>query len=178
MVLITPEQMAAYRASARQRRQQKTDRLQMRYQRGRAIAQQAATLLKQDFQVEKVALFGSMVSGDRIHERSDVDLAVWGLNPQDLYKAVGQLLALAPDIPIDVVPIEEHDLASYGQRKNTWGIADLSRHQNLHNLSNRLALHQEPLCQLQQLLHSLSCQGVEPLSNGMLVVLSKVKPLR
>jgi hypothetical protein len=71
-----------------------------------------------------------------------------------------------------------HDLASYGQRKNTWGIADLSRHQNLHNLSNRLALHQEPLCQLQQLLHSLSCQGVEPLSNGMLVVLSKVKPLR
>ena len=107
MALITPDKMAAYRASARQRRQQKVDRLQARYHRGRAIAQQAATLLKQDFQVEKVVLFGSMVSGDLIHERSDVDLAVWGLHPQDLYKAVGRLLALAPDMPIDVVPIEE-----------------------------------------------------------------------
>ncbi|MGD1906735.1 MAG: nucleotidyltransferase family protein [Leptolyngbyaceae cyanobacterium] len=106
MALITPDKMAAYRASARQRRQQKYDRLQARYRRGRAIALQAATLLKQDFQVEKVVLFGSMVSGDRVHERSDVDLAVWGLNSQDLYKAVGRLLALAPDIPIDVVPIE------------------------------------------------------------------------
>lgn len=82
------------------------DRLQARYCRGRAIAPQAATLLKQDFQVEKGGLFGSMVSGDRIHERSDVDLAVGGLNPQDLYKAVGRLLALAPDISIHVVPIE------------------------------------------------------------------------
>lgn len=106
MALITPEQIAAYRATARQRRQQKVDRLQARYRRGRAIAQQAAALLKQDFQVEKVVLFGSMVSSDRVHERSDVDLAVWGLNPQDLYKAVGRLLALAPDVPIDVVPIE------------------------------------------------------------------------
>ena len=106
MALITPEQMAAYRATARQRRQQKVDRLQARYRRGRAIAQRAAVLLKQDFQVEQVVLFGSMVSSDRVHERSDVDLAVWGLNPQDLYKAVGRLLALAPDVPIDVVSIE------------------------------------------------------------------------
>lgn len=105
--LITPDQMVAYRASARQRAQQKYDRLQKRYQRGRAIAQQAAALLKQDFQVEKVALFGSMISSDHIHERSDVDLAVWGLNPHDLYTAVGRLLALDPAIPIDVVPIED-----------------------------------------------------------------------
>jgi hypothetical protein len=78
---------------------------------------------------------------------------------------------IRPILPITTWQVTDRE-------KNTWGIADLSRHQNLHNLSNRLALHQEPLCQLQQLLHSLSCQGVEPLSNGMLVVLSKVKPLR
>ncbi|NJN21865.1 MAG: hypothetical protein HC812_12640 [Leptolyngbya sp. RL_3_1] len=63
--------MATYRASARQRDQQKRDRLQARYQQGRAIAQQAAALLKQDFQVEKVVLFGSMISGDRIHDHSE-----------------------------------------------------------------------------------------------------------
>ncbi|NJN21864.1 MAG: hypothetical protein HC812_12635 [Leptolyngbya sp. RL_3_1] len=34
-------------------------------------------------------------------------MAVWGLNPRDLYRAVGRLLALDPDIPIDVVPIED-----------------------------------------------------------------------
>ena len=99
--------MAAYRASAQQRDQQKRDRLQTRHHRGRAIAQQAAVLLKQDFQVEKVVLFGSMISGDLIHDHSDVDLAVWGLNPRDLYTAVGRLLALDPDIPIDVIPIED-----------------------------------------------------------------------
>jgi predicted nucleotidyltransferase len=63
-------------------------------------------LLKQDFQVEKVVLFGSMRALDRIHDRSDVDLAVWGLNPQAYFRAVGQLLALHPDISVDLIEVE------------------------------------------------------------------------
>jgi len=70
------------------------------------VAQQATELLKQEFRVEKVVLFGSMRSPDRVHERSDVDLAVWGLNPKHYYRAVGQLQGLHPDLSVDLVEAE------------------------------------------------------------------------
>jgi uncharacterized protein len=111
---LTDEQMAIYRTSAQKRQQQKRDRLQQRQKLGLAVARQASELLKRDFQVEKVVLFGSMRfalsaaerSPDCIHEHSDVDLAVWGLNPQDYFRAVGQLLALHPGISVDLVEVE------------------------------------------------------------------------
>lgn len=102
----TEEQMAAYRASAQRRQQQKRDRCHQRHQLGLAVAQQASELLQREFGAAKVVLFGSMRSGDRVHERADVDLAVWGLNPQDYFRAVGQLLALHPDMPVDLAEWE------------------------------------------------------------------------
>jgi predicted nucleotidyltransferase len=98
--------MAVYRASAEKRQQHKRDRLRQRQQLGLAIAQQASELLKQDFQVEKVVLFGSMRSLDRVHDRSDVDLAVWGLDPKNYFRAVGKLQSLHPDISVDLVEAE------------------------------------------------------------------------
>lgn len=103
---LTNEQMAIYRAAAQTRQQHKRDRLWQHQQLGMALAHQASELLKQNFQAEKVVLFGSITCLDRIHDRSDVDLAVWGLNPQDYFRAVGQLLALHPDIAVDLVEIE------------------------------------------------------------------------
>jgi uncharacterized protein len=111
---LTDEQMAIYRAAAQTRQQQKRDRLWQRQHLGMAVAHQARDLLKQNFRVDRVVLFGSMrfacegaeVALAHIHDRSDVDLAVWGLNPQDYFRAVGQLLALHPDITVDLVEIE------------------------------------------------------------------------
>jgi len=100
------EQMAMYRASAQQRWQDKRDRLYHRQQLGLAVARQASDLLKQRFHVQKVMLFGSMCSPDSVHERSDVDLAVWGLNPREYFRAVGQLQALHPNISVDLVEVE------------------------------------------------------------------------
>jgi len=105
-VTITKEQMAVYRASAQQRQRQQLEHLRQRHQLGMTVAQQATELLKQEFRVEKVVLFGSMRSPDRVHERSDVDLAVWGLNPKHYYRAVGQLQGLHPDLSVDLVEAE------------------------------------------------------------------------
>jgi predicted nucleotidyltransferase len=105
-VALTDEQMAIYRASAQKRQQQKRDRLYQRHQMGLAVAQQASELLKQNFHAQKVVLFGSMRSLDKIHDRSDVDLAVWGLDPKDYFRAVGQLVSLHPDISVDLVEAE------------------------------------------------------------------------
>ncbi len=103
---ITAEQMAIYRASALKRQQQKLDRLYHRQQLGLSVARQAAELLKQKFKVSQVVLFGSMLSRDRVHDRSDIDLAVWGLDPQAYYRAVGYLQSLEPEISIDLIEAE------------------------------------------------------------------------
>lgn len=112
---LTDEQMAIYRASAQERQQQKRDRLWQRQQLGMTVALQARDLLKQNFGVDRVVLFGSMrfawegttaVALAPIHDRSDVDLAVWGLKPRDYFRAVGQVLALHADIAVDLVEVE------------------------------------------------------------------------
>ena len=100
------DKMAAYRASAQKRQQQKRVRLSQRQQLGLTVAQQASEMLKREFKVRKVALFGSMLSVDNVHERSDVDLAVWGMSSKDYYRAVGQLQGLSPDISVDLVEAE------------------------------------------------------------------------
>lgn len=43
------------------------------------MAQAVQKLLKEEFAVQEVIVFGSILAHDRFHERSDVDLAVWGL---------------------------------------------------------------------------------------------------
>ncbi|NJL44702.1 MAG: nucleotidyltransferase domain-containing protein, partial [Leptolyngbyaceae cyanobacterium SM2_3_12] len=78
MAFISEEQMAVYRASAQQRQRQERDRMARRHQLGLAVACQASKLLKQEFGATKVVLFGSMRTAEKVHSRSDVDLAVWG----------------------------------------------------------------------------------------------------
>ena len=99
-------QMKIYRASARMRHQQRCALLHDRHQLGLAVAKRAAALLKQTFKAKTVMLFGSMLSAAHVHERSDVDLAVWGLNPDVYYRAVGCLLTLEPGIEIDLIEAE------------------------------------------------------------------------
>jgi predicted nucleotidyltransferase len=103
---ISPEQMAIYRATAQRRRQQKARELALRHQRAWAIAQQAGQILKEQFGAERVVAFGSVLSADRFHQRSDVDLAIWGLDEKFYYRAVSRLLDLDPTIPVDLVEAE------------------------------------------------------------------------
>lgn len=69
------------------------------------MADQAAALLKSRFNARKVALFGSLLNIDRMHPRSDIDLAVCGLDPKQYYQAVAALLDLS-DFAIDSIEVE------------------------------------------------------------------------
>lgn len=107
MVLeISTEQMAVYRATARQRRQQKERQLALRYQRAWDVARQAAVILKEQFGAQRVAIFGSTLLAQRFHQHSDVDLAVWGLEEKLYYRAVARLQDMEPAIPVDLVEAE------------------------------------------------------------------------
>lgn len=103
---IPAEKMAAYRATARRRRQQERQQLAHRRQRACEVARQASQLLKEQFGVKRVVLFGSLRFPERFHQRSDVDLAVWGLEERLYYRAVARLLDLDPAIAVDIIEAE------------------------------------------------------------------------
>lgn len=78
-----------------------------RFQKASDIASRAAIILKRDFGVKKVLVFGSLVHPHLFHAHSDIDLAVWGLTGRDYYRAVGILQGLDPDISVDIIAFEE-----------------------------------------------------------------------
>jgi predicted nucleotidyltransferase len=51
-------------------------------------------------------LFGSMLTPGKVHGRSDIDLAVWGLPEADYLKALAALLDIDPDFSIDLIEAE------------------------------------------------------------------------
>lgn len=107
---LSPTDLASYRKSLKQRKQIKKP-VSSRIQKARAIAQQAASILKDQFGVEKVALFGSVVDPSLFHAKSDVDLAVWGLSGRTYFQAVGVLQALDKDFKIDLISFDEAPLS-------------------------------------------------------------------
>ncbi len=105
MSTIPPEQLQIYQASARKRAAIAHQTLLQRQHQGNQIAHQAAALLKSEFGAQKVVLFGSLLDIHRMHPRSDIDLAVWGLDPKVYLQTVAALLDLS-DFSIDLIEAE------------------------------------------------------------------------
>ena len=110
---ISPERQAQILAriqSDRQREPQRIEKMRKRQKVGMKIAKQAAEILKTEFNASKVALFGSLLVPENMYERSDIDIAVWGLTKDQAFSAWGVVnsrIDLHGDFPhIDVVPVE------------------------------------------------------------------------
>ncbi len=86
----------------------------VRWRRAWALACAAARLLYARFGVQRVAVFGALAHLERFSRWSDVDLAVWGLRPEDTWRALAAVGSLDPEIPIDLVDMNccRPDLAS------------------------------------------------------------------
>ncbi|HEX6383807.1 MAG TPA: nucleotidyltransferase domain-containing protein [Anaerolineae bacterium] len=104
-ISIPADKMAQYRRTAQKRWQAEQEQRQQRRARAWELAQRAATLLKAEFDVERVVLFGSLLYPDRFTLHSDVDLAAWGLTPQNWLKAITAVSLLADDIPLNLVDV-------------------------------------------------------------------------
>jgi predicted nucleotidyltransferase len=102
---ITEAEMAEYRATLRSRREQERELLLLRRERAWKVARRAAALLKEEFGAEKVVVFGSLLYPERFTERSDVDIAAYGIKPTDTFKAVGATLGLDSDIEVNLVDV-------------------------------------------------------------------------
>jgi len=94
-----------YRAFAQARLRSERARCEARRQRAWRLARRAAELLKAEFGVHKVAVFGSLIRPDRFTQWSDVDLAAWGLTAANWLKASAAVRALDSDIELNVVDV-------------------------------------------------------------------------
>jgi predicted nucleotidyltransferase len=100
---LSPEALAVYKAAARRRAEQEARALTAREERAWELARQVANLLRQQFGVSRVAVFGSLVHPGYFTPWSDVDLAVWGLRPEDTFRAIGVAMDADRDIEVNLV---------------------------------------------------------------------------
>lgn len=80
---------------------------QQRLVKAWALAHKAADLLRERFAAQRVVVFGSLIHPEVFHGRSDVDLAVWGLQEEDYLRAVAAVTGLDKEISVDLIAIEE-----------------------------------------------------------------------
>lgn len=66
----------------------------------------AADMLRQEFGVRRVVLFGSLARGEWLAVESDVDLAVEGLQPEQYWVAWQKVEELISEVPVDFVEME------------------------------------------------------------------------
>ena len=104
---LTPKEIESYRRAALLVKPKQRENVKARRLRAWQVARKAAKMLKTKFGVEKVMVFGSLVHPALFHERSDVDLAVWGLGGREYYRAVSVLLDIEPSISIDLIAFED-----------------------------------------------------------------------
>ena len=104
---LTPKEVESYRRAALLAKPKRRDNLKARRLRSWRIARKAAKILKTEFGAEKVVVFGSLVHPVLFHDRSDVDLAVWGLKGREYYRAVSVLLDIEPTVSIDLIAFED-----------------------------------------------------------------------
>jgi predicted nucleotidyltransferase len=102
---LAPEDVAMYRAAARLRAGQEQQELAQREKRAWALARQAAVLLREEFAVERVVVFGSLVHEGCFTPWSDVDIAAWGIRLQDTFRAIGRVMDLDAEIELNLVDV-------------------------------------------------------------------------
>jgi len=74
-------------------------------QQALSVAQEIAAVLKRDFSAQRVILFGSALSLQKFHLRSDIDIAVAGIPFQKFLGAYSRALDITKHFNIDLVDL-------------------------------------------------------------------------
>ena len=77
-----------------------------RQQAALETARQLALCLKERFQAKRVMLFGSATRSD-FSRWSDIDIAVWGVEPTDYFKAVAYASGFSSTFKVDLVDADD-----------------------------------------------------------------------
>jgi len=99
--------LASYRDTMRRRGRQARREQEQRRRRARTTARRVAEYLRRAYDVDRVVLFGSMADEVPLGPRSDIDLAVEGLEKEDYYVAVARVQDEGSPFQVDLVRIEQ-----------------------------------------------------------------------
>lgn len=102
---LSAQELAVYQATAQQRRVHAQRELARRRERAWAVARQAAQLLREQFGATRVVVFGSLARAEAFTLWSDIDLAAWGLRPEDTFRAVAALIGFDTEIAVNLVDV-------------------------------------------------------------------------
>lgn len=102
---LSPEKITLYRATAIKRQKEAEAQVGQRRQKAWELVQQAAQLLREQFGVSRVVVFGSLVRDYGFTQWSDVDIAAWGIAPTDTFRAIGAVMDLDAEIAVNLVDI-------------------------------------------------------------------------
>ncbi|MGK7880186.1 MAG: nucleotidyltransferase family protein [Crocosphaera sp.] len=91
---------------AKSQRRELLASMKQKQKQGWEIAKNSADILKKQFGVKRVVLFGSMLNLEDLSPYSDIDLAVWGLSPNAIFKA-GAAIEKGHEFTIDLVEAEK-----------------------------------------------------------------------
>lgn len=95
----------------RLKREKAKTRQQLAARRMRALeaAENLARMLKEDFNVERVIVFGSCLNEDYFHQRSDIDLGVKGLAADDFLRALYEVNVIHHGFKVDLIDVDTCD---------------------------------------------------------------------
>jgi uncharacterized protein len=102
---LSPEKIARYRAAALKRQAQEAEEVSQGRHQAWQSARQAAELLRREFNVSRVVVFGSLARESGFNRWSDVDIAAWGIAPEDTFRVIGAVMDLRTAIPVNLVDV-------------------------------------------------------------------------
>ncbi|MBL7163818.1 MAG: nucleotidyltransferase domain-containing protein [Anaerolineales bacterium] len=105
MLDISPEKIAVFRKTAQRRRERERGEIERRKEKAWAAARRAATLLKEQFCATRVVVFGSLVHDGCFTRWSDVDIAAWGIAPEETFRAIGAVMDMESPLDVNLVDV-------------------------------------------------------------------------
>jgi predicted nucleotidyltransferase len=101
------DSLSTYRATMKKREARARREQEERRERARTTARHVARYLRDAYGVSRVVLFGSMAQEVPLSRHSDLDLAVWGLDAEDYFEAVGRVQGEGAPFSVDLIRMEQ-----------------------------------------------------------------------
>lgn len=105
---LSPEELRAYRPFQALEAFRKDPAVAERRDRAWVVARAAADMLRIEYGATRVVVFGSLAQKTLFTPWSDIDLAVWGIKPEQYLSAAGAAMDMGLDsgIKVDLVDPE------------------------------------------------------------------------
>jgi predicted nucleotidyltransferase len=102
---VSPKSLDQYRRTAIRRQKARASKVKPRMDKGWKLARKAARILREQYHAERVAVFGSLLHEARFTPWSDVDIAAWGIPPEQTFRAIGAVMDLDASLEINLVDV-------------------------------------------------------------------------